>query len=153
MKEFKLQNYTTSISADRSIAEIEQLLILFGATHIMKEYYGDGRVLSFNFKIGLQSFKLPNNSEGVYQVLFSNKRKNRHINGEKKRWQHSENVAWRVLRDWVHSQLTMVAMKQVEPAQVFLSYTITNMKTGRTLWTDFKERTLSLTHKETEEDK
>lgn len=39
-------------------------------------------------------------------------------------------VAWRILRDWLHSQLSIIATEQVKPEQVFLPYLmITGEKT------------------------
>lgn len=123
----KLKNYTTSVQAERSISEIEKMLAEFGASHVMKEYRGDGRVLAMAFKIGQVGYKLPANTEKVFVAITEGKRiRNMH----KQSWkEQAERVAWRVLRDWMHAQLSLIAIGQAEVEQVMLPYAYNGEKT------------------------
>ena len=122
----KIMNYTTKVPAARSIAEIEVLLASNGATHVMKEYMGDGRVISIKFQLANKvGYMLPANTERVFATLTKGKR-----NFQKKTWEaQSERVAWRVLLDWLHAQLSLIAIGQAEFDQVMLPYAFDGKQT------------------------
>lgn len=122
---FKIKNYTTSVPVAQSISEIEQILVTFGATQIMKEYRGDGRVESLVFMFKGTGYKLPANVERVCAVV--TKGKNIH---SKATWEkQAERIAWRVIKDWIHSQLSIVEIDQAEWQQVLLPYAFNGEKT------------------------
>lgn len=130
----KLKNYTTSVPAERSIVEIERYLVDFGATAIMKEWDNDKKVISIAFKIKEAGFKLPANTEGVAIALFG------HNLTEVKKKQ-AERTAWRILKDWIHAQMSIVVSGLAEPEQVLLPY----MYDGKlTLYQKYKEGKLML---------
>lgn len=116
----KLISYTTNIKAEKSISEIEQLLAEFGANKIIKDYLSDGRVSGIAFQLNGKGFKLPNNQEGVFNILFKNK--SSRINGTKEREERAYRVSWRILREWIHAQLSLIASGQAEPEQALLPY-------------------------------
>ena len=74
MKLPKLKNYTTTVSALRSINEIEDLLFKFGAKKIMKEAGDTGLVngLSFVYPIDdqLVPFRLPIKLDKTVEYLY-----------------------------------------------------------------------------------
>ena len=111
-----IKNYTTGISASRTMVEIEELLVGAGAEAIQKTYRGDGRVEALMFKLQGRGYKLPANTEKVYEIL-----KQHHREGQALKEQ-SERVAWRVLKDWLHAQLSLIAIGQAEVEQVMLPY-------------------------------
>lgn len=118
---FKMKNYTTEISADKSILEIERLLTSFGAEMIIKEYTSDGRVHSLTFRLLNDAFKLPANVSGVKKILYKKTRS--HLSdGEKRREDRSYRVAWRIIKDWTHAQLSLIASGQAQPQEIFLPY-------------------------------
>jgi len=123
----KLKNYTTNIPADKSITEIEQMLAGFGANAIMKEYRGDGRTSSLAFRIGEVGYKIPANTEKVFAAITAGKRIR---NMRRNSWEEqSERVAWRVLKDWLHAQLSLIAIGQAEVEQVLLPYAYNGRQT------------------------
>lgn len=136
---FKLKNYSTEVSADRSIAEIEKMLACFGASQVMKEYLSDGSCRGVAFRLNEQVFKLPANVEGVRNYLF--KLKSHGIDGEKKHDERAGRVAWRILKDWLAAQLSIVASGQAQPDEVLLPY-LWNGK--QTLYSAFKKGQLQL---------
>ena len=125
-KKFNIKNYTTEISADRSILEIEKLLTLFGAAAIIKEYTPEGKVHSLMFKLQDEAFKLPANVKGVKEILYKTTRSR---DGEKRREERSYRVAWRIIKDWTHAQLSLIASGQAQPKEIFLGYMFDGKRT------------------------
>lgn len=122
MDEFKLKNYTTSVSVLKSIMEIESLLSKFGASRIVKDYLSDGTINCLSFKLGDRGYKLPANIEGVKQVLTGNKRNSYIKDAMKKREEQAQRTAWRIIKDWLHAQLSLIKSGQAEPEQLLLPY-------------------------------
>lgn len=142
-KKFNIKNYTTDVPADRSILEIEKLLTLFGAAAIIKEYTPDGRVHSLSFRLQEEAFRLPSNVKGVKEILFKGIRAQR--DSEKRREDKAYRVAWRILKDWTHAQLSLIASGQAHAMEIFLPY----MFDGKTtLYQKFMEGRLLTARKE-----
>ena len=140
---FNIKNYTTEVPADRSILEIEKLLTLFGAAAIIKEYTPDQRVHSLSFKLQDEAFRLPSNVKGVEKILFEGIRAQR--DSEKRREDKAYRVAWRILKDWTHAQLSLIASGQAQAMEIFLPY----MYDGKTtLFQKFMEGKLLTAKKE-----
>jgi hypothetical protein len=129
----KLKNYTTQVPASKSITEIEQILISFGADKIMKDYRGDGRVLSIVFQHKKIAYKLPANVEKVFTIITNGKRVRSKGNYEIQ----AERIAWRVIKDWIQVQLSLIEIGQAEWDQVLLPYSFNGEKT---LYEIIKER-------------
>lgn len=134
----KLKNYSTNISAERSIAEIEKILALFGAQAVMKEYTSDGRVQSLSFKLDNKGYQLPANVNGVKAVMYSGKRSYHGRDSMKKRDEQAYRVAWRVLKDWIYSQLSLIASGQGQPQQILFGYMFDGKKTLYQVYTEGK---------------
>ena len=124
-----IKNYTTDVSAERSIAEIEKILASFGAEAIMKEYNTDGKARALSFKIEGKVFKLPANVNGVKKILFSGRRSYHGRDSMKNRDEKSYKVTWRIIKDWIHSQLSLIASGQAQPQEVFFPYMYDGQKT------------------------
>lgn len=133
-----LKNYTTKIPASRSLQEIQDMLVLRGATGFMTEYEKDtGRILQITFGLDLDGkrvgFRLPLRWREVGQAISNDTS----VRGEyrskaKKDEDYVYRVAWRVLRDWVDAQMAMVDIGMVQTEEVFLPYAVS--KTGETLF-------------------
>lgn len=137
----KLKDYTTTVEAAKSISEIEEILAAFGATTIMKEYLADGKVYSLSFKFQEKGFKLPANVDGVKKILYEGKRVRHTTDGAKNRDEQAYRVSWRVIKDWLHSQLSLILSGQAEPEQVLFPY----MYNGKqTLWERYRTGQLQL---------
>lgn len=140
--QFNIKNYTTEIPADRSILEIEKLLTLFGAGAIIKEYT-DGKVFSLSFKLQDEAFRLPSNVKGVKEILFKGVRDQK--DSDKRREDKAYRVSWRILKDWTHAQLSLIASGQAQALEIFLPY----MFDGKTtLYQKFMEGKLLTAKKE-----
>jgi len=138
-----MKNYTTEIPAERSIQEVERILIDHEATDIWKEYEGK-QVVALNFAIRTEFGKLPirltANVAGVKQVLINEQRSGK-IKISKRMLmsdEHPRNVAWRVLKDWVDSQMARVDAEKVKVERIFLA-DVYDMAKKRTLYDLLKE--------------
>lgn len=137
-----IKNYTTTINANKTIGEIQELLSKHGANAIMTEY-NNGEVIGLSFKImtlrGELGIRLPSNTDRVLQVL-KNQRKNN--NQVKDTFEQANKVAWRIIKDWVDAQMAILETEMVEMEQIFLPYVLNNK--GKTLYQEFKENQLLL---------
>ena len=68
-----LKNYTTSISVEKTLSEIQGKLAYVGAKRIMTEYDDTGNVVALSFQLELNgqqlAFSLPTDWRPVAQVL------------------------------------------------------------------------------------
>lgn len=130
-----LLNYSTSVPVDRTIMEITRDLVKAGATQVGSQYDGHGRVtgLSFSITLGGQTYAytLPVRAEAVHAVLTRQR-----VEGRYSSRAHAEQVAWRITRDWVRSQLAIIQTEMVTLDQVMLPYMHTN--DGATVYDNFK---------------
>lgn len=106
-------NYTTGIPATQSLTEMTQMLAASGAASVTTEYDG-GTPTALRFTIatphGPRWFTLPANVDGVLELL-SRKQRAGAFKAARKKYdtrEQAERVAWRVLRDWLRAQLTLV---------------------------------------------
>lgn len=119
-----LLNYTTTVSADKTIGEIQSKLAKAGARQIMHGYDHKGNCQELSFRIstkfGEMAFLLPANIESVEKVLISHRvRKRFSTPGDR---EHATRVGWRILKDWVEAQLALIETGMVSIEQVFLPY-------------------------------
>lgn len=120
--------------------KIQNSLAQNGAKKVMFDYGNDGKMESITFAIEINQqlvgFRLPALVENVTQILY----------GGKDRWGNTKkvtdaqrlqayNTAWANIRDWIDSQLALVATRQVALVQVFLPYMVT--KNDQTLYESF----------------
>ncbi len=115
-------NYTTSIAASRSVAEISTLLAKGRCAAIMTEFddFGNPKAISFRVSTadGLMSFRLPANAAKVLECL----KKDPKVPARDRTLQHAQNVSWRILKDWLAAQMSLIESSMVTLPQVFLPY-------------------------------
>lgn len=141
-------NYSTSISTEKTAAEIQKKLALAKAQAVLCEYDDDGVMCAMSFRImtphGLIFFRLPANTQGVYKAIKSNAKIPRKLRTR----EQAARVAWRILKDWVESQLAIVDAEMADLTEVFLSYA--QGKDGRTMYqTISQDGFKALTHDKT----
>jgi hypothetical protein len=117
-----LLNYSTTVSADRTIGEIQSKLAKAGAREIMHGYDSQGNCCELSFRIqtrfGEISFLLPANIGAVEAVL----RRGRRRLPYKPMTEQASRVGWRILKDWVEAQLALIETGMVNIEQVFLPF-------------------------------
>lgn len=137
-----LLNYTTTVDAIKTAAEIEVILIRGGAKAIQKEI-DNGKVISIKFivdsPIGTIPIELPVQIAAVAEILLKQKKNNPRI---KTSLDQAERTAWRCLKDWVEAQMALIEIGMVSIDQVFLPYIVN--REGKTLYAYAKEHRLFL---------
>ena len=132
-------NYTTKVSAEKTVSEIQAILGRKGASHV-SVVYESNRPLAIIFGINVDgipvNFRLPCNVEGVSSAL----KLTRSAAGKDKA--QCERVAWRIVKDWVEAQMALVEARQAEVAEVFLPYAI--HRSGQTMFHAMKSHQLAL---------
>ena len=100
-----IANYTTSVAADKTVAEIQRLLAAAKATAILSEF-SDGIAIAVSFRIktefGVLTFRLPANIDGVYAAL----QRSRTIGPKFRTRDQAARVAWRIILHWLDAQGT-----------------------------------------------
>jgi hypothetical protein len=114
-------NYTTTISSEKTVSEIQSKLAKAGAFQILHEYQRDTReLIGLSFRIATEfgdlAFELPARIEAVEKILAKQR-----VRSKVPREQAGR-VAWRILKDWVEAQLALIETGMVTVEQVFLPY-------------------------------
>lgn len=116
-----IANYSTTVTAMKSIGEIQGMLVAHGAEQILMDFNNETKEptgLSFmiNTQFGIMPFKLPANTDRVWAVL--NKQRVR-TNVPR---DMAIRVSWRILKDWVRAQMAILETEMVSIEQIFLPY-------------------------------
>jgi hypothetical protein len=134
----RLLNYTTEVPTERTIAEIQQVLVQAKATSILTEYE-DGEIRAVMFKIRAQGgqelpFRLPAKVDEAYRVMYG-KRTPDQVRRYGEGWRRqAQRTAWRILLTWVKAQLSIIELEMAKPEEVFLPYLLVAER--RTLFED-----------------
>ena len=134
-----LLNYTTKVDVYTTIGAIQGILVKHGAKKIMQNYDDDGHITALSFMVdtpgGPRGIRLPANAAAVQRVL------------EKQRvradLEQAERVAWRILKDWIESQMAILESEMVQMDEIFLPYMIVN-NAGQTLFEQYKSNQFML---------
>lgn len=144
-----IKNYTTEINVEKTMLEIEKILAQYGSSHIYKMYDDEGnpKALAFKKQIGDQmiAFKLPMEEEKILQVfredLNNHKIEKRYVNLDQAR-----RTGWRLVKDWVDAQMSLVRIHLVKFEEVFLPYMF-DEKNNETLFQKFERTNFKLEDK------
>lgn len=135
-----IKNYTSSVPADRSIMNIEKILIEMGARNIAKEYDGFGKVDSISFSIrhgeGVVPFRLPAKREPIKKLFLQSYKRPTKVQADSA-GEQAERTAWKNVKEWVELQSTMIKLEQVEFMEVFLPYAF-NYSQNKTFYETIK---------------
>jgi len=122
----RLKNYSTSIKPEKTIAEIEKMLAEYGAKKVMKEYDEKGRPIFLAFAIqtkqGEVPIKLPVKIHRVLMMFDNEISKGllpQRYSGDK---EQAFKVGWRIIKDWIDAQLTLIRLELAKPEEIFLPY-------------------------------
>lgn len=130
-------NYTTQISSEKTVTEIQRTLARAGTSAILTEYDSHGILCAISFRInvpsGLMSFRLPANVDNVLECL---KRESK-VPTRLKVKEQASRVAWRILKDWIEAQMAIVEADCAVLEQVFLPYAQTDQ--GKTVYEQIKD--------------
>jgi hypothetical protein len=132
-----LLNYTTQISADKTVMEIQAILASGGASAIATEY-SDGAISAVSFRIstpfGVTTYSLPCDIGAVHRILEKQSRAGK-VPRRMVTYEQAARVGWRIIKDWIAAQLALVQTQMVTVDQVFLPYART--PSGETVYQRF----------------
>ena len=141
----KIKNFSTTIAVEKTITEIERMLAKYGATKIMKEYDEFGNPCRLIFAVmteyGEMPVKLPINTDKVLNVfkiqVSDGKLPRKYWDGQ---WavEQAHRVGWRIIKDWLDAQLTILQIEMVKIQELFLPYAY-DARTEQTLFQKMEE--------------
>src|SRR3990172_1151752 len=113
-----LFTYTTEIEPQKTIAEIQEVLVSHGAKSVMTNYTDDGRIESLSFMIEVdgqpRGIRLPCDPVPVLKVLEGQAREGkipRKFIGDE---HQALRVSWRIVRYWVMAQMAILETQMVK---------------------------------------
>ena len=125
-----IKNYTTRIPADRTVAELSQLLAKKGASEIMTSFGDDAKPVALKWRIrskhGPLSFSLPVRVDAVYELMT---RQRVMATNERARREQAYRTAWRIIKDWVEAQMALLETEMVDFEEVFMPYILSGRET------------------------
>ena len=123
-----VRNYTTQINVEKTIMEIERILIKFGAKGIYKEV-ASSKISGLMFYIEKDSqkipFKIPISLEKSRTMIVNAVQEGKlpkRFNSEPLRSEQGERVMWRIFKDWIDSQLSLFEMQFADSIEILLPY-------------------------------
>lgn len=137
----KLYMETTSVSVEKTVAEICSVLVRAGALQVNQQFE-NRKIIGLRWTMNIHGqevpFSMPARIEPVYKTLLNNlsPRSQWKVDRTKLRGQ-AERVAWRQLLRWAQAQLAMIDTGMVQSAEVFMPYV--HMPTGRTLFEQLEQ--------------
>lgn len=118
-----IANITTSVPAEKTVGEIQGILAKIHASAMMIEY-NEGQPEAISFKLNREghelSFRLPSNWQGIFRAMKREKMAQRLRTPEQ-----AKRVSWRVTRDWLRAQLTLIEAGAASIEEVMLPWAIT----------------------------
>jgi len=121
-------DYTTKVPVSRTIAQIQAKLVEHGARAVLMEYGDDGRVKALAFKVKMPNgelpIRLPINTAATLRVL-QRQVANREIPAGYAKDDQAYRVAWRIIKDWIEAQCSLLETEMVKMEEIFLPYVIT----------------------------
>jgi len=114
----------TAISVDKTIGELQALLVKSGADQISIKYSG-GEPLALRFTMQISEkeawFQLPVHWRNVYNILGKY--------GGKAEAQ-AKRTAWRQVLAWVKAQMAMIQAEQIKAPQAYMPHMVVNGPDG-----------------------
>ena len=136
-----IKNYTTRVGEHATVSEIQQILSSKGALGVQVDY-DNGKPQAIRFVIEVDRipvpFRLPCNFAGVQKALAkSESAKSRVLARDPERVRR---ISWRIVKDWIDSQMALIEAEQAAMAEVFLPYVVSDG--GKTLYGYWREQIL-----------
>ena len=140
-----LKNYTTNKNYLRTISEIEQLLAEVGAKKILKEYNDQKEVFALSFIILFKEqeipIRLPARVDRIPAALRNHYNNNTSLTSSQRSLiksamsdpERARNIGWRIVQDWLESNLAIMSLDQINLLEALLPFTQWG-KNGMTLY-------------------
>lgn len=137
-----IKNYTTSIKIEKTIGEIEEKLAMFGANQIYKLYENKiPKGLAFTIIVNGDHipFKLPMQEDKILSVFKNEVKKGNLPKRYANDIDQARRTGWRIIKDWIESQLALIEIEVAKPEEIFLPYIYDN-RTNETFFEKVKKR-------------
>lgn len=138
-----LLNYTTTINANRTISEMQAMLVRAGASSVTLHYDGFGHTTGLTFSVGTkygpQQFTLGVDIAAVQTVLAKQRTRGSMADRMQTVRDQAERTAWRVARSWLEAQMAMVEIGLASLDQVMLPYLHVD-RAGTQLYAAYQEQ-------------
>jgi len=119
-------NYSTKVSPEKTIGEIQKRLVINGARKINFDYDNDGNMVALMFQIEMGCapvfFSITPNVQGVLSAMKRDTKIPKHYCNNEQAWR----VAWRIEKDWLESQLAKIEAGLATPLQILLPYAVSS---------------------------
>ena len=125
-------NYTTTVPASRTVGEMQAALAKRGAAAVAITYGPGGNPAGMTFMLRGSHFQLPVDVDAMHRLL------RRETSGKRAERAHAERVAWRVVKDWLNAQLSLVDAGMTGLDEVMLPYLVVGP--DRLLRDDWRDR-------------
>jgi hypothetical protein len=140
-----LLNYTTSISVEKTVGEMQTALAKAGAATIAVQYSeGAPRGLTFQLRTpyGPKVFTMPVDVLAVQRVLRKQRPGGGMSTAKFHSTDHAARVAWRIAKAWLEAQLALVTVQMATLDQIFLPYLLVDG--DKTLYAAYQENESAL---------
>ncbi len=121
-----IKNYTTTIAAEKSVSQIQDLLRKKGARRVLVDYDKKGKpeAVAFEFELAQMegpALRLP------FQIRARPEAMERCLKSVEPRYRgraQAERVAWRLVYNWIDVQLAFVEAGQAAMAELMLGFAL-----------------------------
>ena len=101
-------NYTTQISSNKTVSQIQEILAKAGAVNVSIDYGPEGKPIAITFLVNVSmvmiNFRLPSNHQGIFDILYEDPK----VPLRLKTIDQAQRVAWRILKNWIEAQLAII---------------------------------------------
>ena len=134
-------NYTTTISAEKTVGEIHSILAKAGASEIAYEH-SNGQVVAVKFQIIHADqplwFRMAPRPDGVLVSMNRDRAERRYRTASQ-----AHRTAWRILKDAIEAQMAIYQTQQGDIAEIFLPYALdSNNQTFYAAFTESRVKAL-----------
>lgn len=127
-------NYTTTIAATKTVAEIQTILAKAGAEQVIIRYGKNGEPTALVFELSGEMYMLPCRHGEVYKMLARTKG----VPARLRTTEQASRVAWRIIKDWVEAQVAIISTGMVDAQEVMLPYML--LRDDQTVYDNFREQ-------------
>lgn len=137
-----ISKYTTSIDAGKTVGEIQQFLSAHGAKKIVMDYDEDNLPSGITFMALVNGspmyFALPSKYQGVLKAMEKDPKVPRKLCTK----EQALKVSWRIIKDWIVAQMSIIESELASMPEVFLPYAVT--KDGDTFFNKLEKTNFKL---------
>lgn len=137
-----ISKYTTTIEAGKTVGEIQQFLASHGAKKIVIDYDDDNNPFAITFmvmvKLNPMFFSLPSKYDGVLKAMD----KDKSVPAKLRTKEQALRVSWRIIKDWIVAQMSIIEAELASMEEVFLPYAVT--KDGETFFNKLEKSNFKL---------